>query len=241
VLEIPLQLWQRVKSALCGSRFPSWLPGLAQEPIAGGLHECLPSPAPGEGPPSRAGDPVHVVHGWTVVLPLPRPHAHRNVADVLLPAHDRVGVLDIKDLETVVVFGQLLRNMHRWAATAWSSPCSCTWSASSYTARTSHRASSTGSSGRCSSLHDLPVVHGLPVAVGPARAVGGHRGLRDRERHAAVGSEVASCCSVDISSVRTPCFGSMSYTSSRLPLATGFLIAIHFWRIRKDGGISGPL
>jgi quinol-cytochrome oxidoreductase complex cytochrome b subunit len=26
-----------------------------------------------------------------------------------------------------------------------------------------------------------------------------------------------------------------------LPLATGFLIAIHFWRIRKDGGISGPL
>src|SRR6185436_2786241 len=32
-------------------------------------------------------------------------------------------------------------------------------------------------------LHDLPVVHGLPAAVGPARAVGGHRGLRDRERH----------------------------------------------------------
>src|SRR5206468_7598393 len=26
-----------------------------------------------------------------------------------------------------------------------------------------------------------------------------------------------------------------------LPLATGFLIAIHFWRIRKDGGITGPL
>ena len=26
-----------------------------------------------------------------------------------------------------------------------------------------------------------------------------------------------------------------------LPLATGFLIAIHFWRIRKDGVISGPL
>ena len=26
-----------------------------------------------------------------------------------------------------------------------------------------------------------------------------------------------------------------------LPLLVGFLIAIHFWRIRKDGGISGPL
>ena len=26
-----------------------------------------------------------------------------------------------------------------------------------------------------------------------------------------------------------------------LPLVIGFLMAIHFWRVRKDGGISGPL
>jgi len=26
-----------------------------------------------------------------------------------------------------------------------------------------------------------------------------------------------------------------------IPLAVAFLIAIHFWRVRKDGGISGPL
>jgi len=26
-----------------------------------------------------------------------------------------------------------------------------------------------------------------------------------------------------------------------LPLAAAFLMAIHFWRVRKDGGISGPL
>lgn len=26
-----------------------------------------------------------------------------------------------------------------------------------------------------------------------------------------------------------------------IPLAAAFLIAIHFWRVRKDGGISGPL
>jgi quinol-cytochrome oxidoreductase complex cytochrome b subunit len=25
-----------------------------------------------------------------------------------------------------------------------------------------------------------------------------------------------------------------------IPLVAGFLIAIHFWRIRKDGGMSGP-
>ena len=26
-----------------------------------------------------------------------------------------------------------------------------------------------------------------------------------------------------------------------LPLVIGFLMAIHFWRVRKDGGISGPV
>lgn len=26
-----------------------------------------------------------------------------------------------------------------------------------------------------------------------------------------------------------------------LPLVVGFLMAVHFWRVRKDGGISGPL
>ena len=26
-----------------------------------------------------------------------------------------------------------------------------------------------------------------------------------------------------------------------LPLAVTLLLAIHFWRVRKDGGISGPL
>ncbi len=25
------------------------------------------------------------------------------------------------------------------------------------------------------------------------------------------------------------------------PLVAGFLMALHFWRVRKDGGISGPL
>jgi len=26
-----------------------------------------------------------------------------------------------------------------------------------------------------------------------------------------------------------------------IPLAVAMLLAIHFWRVRKDGGISGPL
>jgi hypothetical protein len=26
-----------------------------------------------------------------------------------------------------------------------------------------------------------------------------------------------------------------------IPLIAGILMAVHFWRVRKDGGISGPL
>ncbi len=26
-----------------------------------------------------------------------------------------------------------------------------------------------------------------------------------------------------------------------IPIVAGFLIALHFWRVRKDGGISGPI
>jgi hypothetical protein len=26
-----------------------------------------------------------------------------------------------------------------------------------------------------------------------------------------------------------------------IPLAVALLLAIHFWRVRKDGGISGPM
>src|SRR5258705_710438 len=73
--------------------FPARVPGLPQEPITRGVHERLPAPAPGKGPPSRARDPLHVVHGWAVVLPLPRADADRNAADVLLPPDDRVGLL----------------------------------------------------------------------------------------------------------------------------------------------------
>jgi quinol-cytochrome oxidoreductase complex cytochrome b subunit len=26
-----------------------------------------------------------------------------------------------------------------------------------------------------------------------------------------------------------------------IPLAAAWLMAVHFWRVRKDGGISGPM
>ncbi len=42
---------------------------------------------------------------------------------------------------------------------------------------------------------------------------------------------------------RPPRETKVAETSGRvvLPLAAAIFLAVHFWRIRKDGGISGPL
>src|SRR2546430_15650748 len=64
---------------------PSRLPRLAQKPVARGLHECVLAPASRQSAPPRLGDPLHVVHGWALILPLPDPHAHRDAPHVLLP------------------------------------------------------------------------------------------------------------------------------------------------------------
>ena len=43
------------------------------------------------------------------------------------------------------------------------------------------------------------------------------------------------------SSARARCCGFTCSTASGLPLVIAVLMAVHFWRVRKDGGISGPL
>ena len=40
---------------------------------------------------------------------------------------------------------------------------------------------------------------------------------------------------------RTRCCAGTCCTCSRLPFVLVIFLAVHFWRIRKDGGISGPL
>ena len=51
----------------------------------------------------------------------------------------------------------------------------------------------------------------------------------------------ASRSSAGASSARARCSASTSSTASGIPLVAGILMAVHFWRVRKDGGISGPL
>ena len=50
-----------------------------------------------------------------------------------------------------------------------------------------------------------------------------------------------SRCSADDSSAKARCCASTCCTASVCRSVAGFLMAIHFWRIRRDGGISGPL
>ena len=50
-----------------------------------------------------------------------------------------------------------------------------------------------------------------------------------------------SRCSAAASSARARCCASTCCTASACRSIAAFLMAVHFWRVRKDGGISGPL
>ena len=51
----------------------------------------------------------------------------------------------------------------------------------------------------------------------------------------------ASCCWAAASSAARRCCAFTCLHCVAIPLAAALLIAVHFWRVRKDGGISGPL
>ena len=91
-------------------------------------------------------------------------------------------------------------------------------------------------------LTPAAVVHRLPAAwdqLGPLWAVtvgtnmiGWHAGVRK--------TRCASCCSAALRSAPTRCCDGTLHVLFFLFITVIFM-AIHFWRVRKDGGISGPL
>src|SRR5207247_7614535 len=127
--------------------------------------------------PPRSGDPLHVVYGRALVLPVPRAHPHGDAAHVLLPAHDRVGVLGHqgpRDRRPVrpapAEHAPLGRARHGHNRVPPHDP------------RLLHRlvqATTRVQLGHRDApllLHDPPQLYGLPPAVGPALVLGGHRG-----------------------------------------------------------------
>ena len=111
-------------------------------------------------------------------------------------------------------------------------------------------------------LDAVALVHRLSAAVGPARDLGDHGRLEHGAGHAGIGGGrprgldvVLERRQADHAGARmrnSPLLGGRAVGEMTLnrfyvlhcvaiPLAAALLIMIHFWRVRKDGGISGPM
>ena len=150
---------------------------------------------------------------------------------------------NILDIQARCTFGLLTRNIHRWAAHlmvffvflhmmrvfyhgAYKPPREFNWVVGVVLLF----------------LTIMLSVHRLPAAVGPDRLLGDH----DRHEHgrlrAAVQHADASCILLGGLEVgQNTLLRFYVLHVMFLPLVAAIFLAVHFWRIRKDGGISGPL
>ncbi len=149
---------------------------------------------------------------------------------------------DIKDLETVVVFGQVLRNMHRWAAHGMVITVFLHMARVFYT-------------GSYKPPREFNWVVGvLLFFLTIMLSYTGYLLPWDQLAFWAVtvGYNIAAATPFIGNEVSYLLFGGYELGPNSLlrfyvlhvvglPVIAGFLMAIHFWRIRKDGGISGPL
>src|SRR6266498_232933 len=140
---------------------------------------------------------------------------------------------DIMDLREQAPFG-IMREMHRWGAHVvvillvltlllsftgyllpWDQLAIWAITVGSSMARASPGAGNEGPMSSLIKLGDIPLIHAgddARFALIGGRSIGPSTLLRFYVLH---------CVAI--------------------PLVAGFLMAIHFWRVRKDGGISGPL
>ena len=154
-----------------------------------------------------------------------------------------------------------MREMHRWGAHAMVITVWLHMFRVFMTGSTSRRASSTGSVGVILLVltlllsftgyllpWDQLAIWAITVGSNMARATPflGHEGpgaqlLRARRRAADSRRPTmrGSRCSAGRSSAKARCCGSTCCTASGSRSASRVLMAVHFWRVRKDGGIQG--
>jgi quinol-cytochrome oxidoreductase complex cytochrome b subunit len=169
-----------------------------------------------------------------------------TVTGVLLMFYYRpataVAYQDMKDLETVVTFGMLLRNVHRYSAHgmvitvflhmcrvfytgAYRPPREFNWVVGVLLLTLTFLLSFTGYLLPWDQLAIWAVTVGTNMA-GATPIIG------DQVRFALIGGfEIG-----DNTLIRWYVLHVIA-----LPLLTAVFITVHFWRVRKDGGISGPL
>ena len=150
---------------------------------------------------------------------------------------------DISNLQTSVTFGLLVSNMHRWGAHLM------VLSVFLHMARVfyhgAYKAPSRVQLGHRRGAADADAaaqLHRLPAAVGPVGAVGGDRGYQHDGVHAR--SSATRCRFVLLGGKEIGGETLLRWYVLHvllLPFVIVIFMAIHFWRVRKDGGISGPL
>lgn len=169
-----------------------------------------------------------------------------TVTGVLLMFYYRpataVAYSDMKDLETVVTFGLLLRNLHRYAAHgmvitvflhmvrvfytgAYKAPREFNWIVGVLLLTLTFLLSFTGYLLPWDQLAIWAVTVGTNMA-GATPIIG------DQVKFAIVGGYEIG----DNTLIRWYVLHVIA-----LPLLTALFMTVHFWRIRKDGGIAGPL
>jgi quinol-cytochrome oxidoreductase complex cytochrome b subunit len=148
----------------------------------------------------------------------------------------------MKDIEASVTFGQLMRNMHRWAAQgmviavflhmcrvfytgSYKPPREFNWVIGVLLLVTTFLLSFTG--------YLLPWDQLSLWAVTVGTNIGGAAPF--------VGSQVNMVLRGDFEIGQPALIRFYTLHVIFLPLVGAFLMAVHYWRIRKDGGISGPL
>ncbi len=149
---------------------------------------------------------------------------------------------DMQALSTSVNFGQLMRNMHRWAAHlmvftvflhmarvfyhgAYKPPREFNWVIGVILLTLTLLLSFTG--------YLLPWDQLALWAITVGTNIGGAAPL--------VGQQVNLVLRGDYEIGQNALVRFYTLHVIFLPLVAAFLMAVHFWRIRKDGGISGPL
>ena len=149
---------------------------------------------------------------------------------------------NMKDIESSVTFGQLMRNMHRWSAQgmvisvflhmcrvfytgSYKPPREFNWVIGVLLLVTTFLLSFTG--------YLLPWDQLSYWAVTVGTEIGGASPfIGDRVKFLLLGDNQIS---------QNTLIRWYTLHVIFLPLVAAFLMAVHFWRIRKDGGISGPL
>ena len=143
---------------------------------------------------------------------------------------------DMQHLKTGVGFGQLIRNVHRWSAHLMVLVVALHLVRVFYAGAYKRPREFNWVIGVVLLLaHARVLVHGLPVAVGPAQLLGGHRRHEPRALRARIGSTLQDLL---IGGDQIGPNTLLRFYALHVAVLPGLLIvmlAVHIWRVRKDG------